>query len=118
MSTPIRFTGATFKLVVFLERQLVPGGPFLPVDLSGVSSLEAALVDRDDSNVQTLIALTAQSDSGEANWKDGKVEVKFSSAQTSDVTTYGKRFVEIQFTSGGELEIWDRIPVEIRKGTA
>ena len=108
---PERHTGDTFKVPVTLYSDGVA------IDVSGASGISASLVTTDDANVAVLIASTAQANTGGADWANGIVMAKFSDAQMATVTTYGLAYIEIQVTSGGEVETWPRQPVLIKKGT-
>ncbi len=82
-------------------------------DLSGAS---ISICLKNEAKTVELIADTAQTDTGDADWQNGIVILRFASGQTTGLSTFGNAFIEISVEIGGVKQAYEDIPVVIERG--
>lgn len=105
MSLPDLTIGDDFSRAVTIKS----GDPLSAKDISTATEVKAALVSTDYQTLYISAVTISSGDSGN-DWSNGIVKVKFTAAQTADLTTYftekGKARLEIQITIDGLKSTW------------
>ncbi len=85
----------------------------IPQDLSG-AAISACL--KNEAKDTVLIAHTSQANTGDADWQNGIVIIRFSSGQTAGLVNPGNAYIEVSVTLAGVKQVYEDIPVVIELG--
>ncbi len=88
----------------------------LDCDVQDLSTAIIKICLKDETKTVELIPDTAQTNTGDADWANGIVILRFSAGQTATLTTFGNAFIEVSVVLGGSRLCYEDIPVVLERG--